>query len=244
MTDPRGAVVGKRLSRVERVVGFCSAKGGVGKTMCTATAGAALARAGRRVGILDLDLQGASTHLFLGVRPRLPEEREGILPLPAADNLSLMSVASFTGERALALRGPDVSDAIRELFAVTQWGELDYLLIDMPPGIGEEILDLARLVPQLEAVVVSTPSAVSVAVVSRLLAILAEMGVPVAGVIANMVRDGAGGVRELARRSGAPFVGEIPFEPAIEDALGSPARLAASGAAAVLLRAFSLMRGR
>jgi ATP-binding protein involved in chromosome partitioning len=242
--DPRGAVVEKRLSGVRKVAGFCSAKGGVGKTMCTAVAGAALASTGRRVGILDLDLQGASAHLFLGVTPRLPQEKEGILPLPVTENLSLMSVAAFSGEHAMALRGPEVSDAIRELLAVTQWGELDFLLIDMPPGIGEEVLDLARLIPRMESIVVSTPSAVSIAVVERLLAVLAEMGARVPGVIANMVRDDATGVRELARRCGVPFAGEVAWEPGMEKAMASPARLAATGSARSLLQALSAMRYR
>jgi Mrp family chromosome partitioning ATPase len=103
-----------------------------------------------------------------------------------------MSAAAFAGNRALALRGPEVSDAILELLAVTLWGKLDYLLIDMPPGIGEEILDLARLIPTMEALVISTPSAASTSVVERLLSFLAEMKVVVAGVIANMVRGEAG----------------------------------------------------
>ena len=239
--DYRAAVIGKRLSGIGRVAGFCSAKGGVGKTMCTTAAGSALARKGRRVGILDLDMQGASAHVFLGVAPRLPSEKEGILPLPAAENLWLMTVAAFTGERALALRGPEVSDALLELLAVTQWGSLDYLFIDMPPGIGEEVLDLARLVPRLEAIVVSTGSAVSVAVVRRLLSILGEMHVAVPGVIANMVRGDAAAVREMARVAGVVFAGEVPFDPEIEDAVGAPSRLAGSAAASALLRALETL---
>ena len=244
MIDPRVAVVGKRLSGVRRIAGFCSAKGGVGKTMCTAVAGVALAGEGRKVGILDLDLQGASAHLFLGVAPRLPEEKEGILPLPVIANLSLMSVAAFSGEKAMALRGPEVSDAIRELLAVTQWGDLDFLLVDMPPGIGEEVLDLARLMPRMESIVVSTPSAVSIAVVERLLGVLSEMQVRVPGVIANMVRDAAADVRKMSARCRVPFAGVVPYEPGIEDAMGVPSRLAATGAAKALLQALAVMRFR
>ncbi len=181
MIDPRESVVSRRLEGVARILGFYSAKGGVGKTLCTTVAAVVLAAAGRRVGVLDLDLQGASAHYFLGVRPRMPEEERGILPLSAAHNLWFMSASVFTGEKALALRGPEVSDAIRELLAVTQWGTLDFLLVDMPPGIGDEVLDLARLIPRLEALVISTPSAVSVAVVQRLISVLAEMHVPTPG---------------------------------------------------------------
>ncbi|MGD0724020.1 MAG: P-loop NTPase [Spirochaetia bacterium] len=242
MTDPRTAVVGKRLSGIGRIAGFCSAKGGVGKTMCTTVAGIALAARGRRVGILDLDLQGASAHVFLGVQPGLPKENKGILPLPVLENLCLMSVAAFTGEHPLALRGAEVSEALRELLAVTQWGTLDYLFIDMPPGIGEEVLDLARLIPRMEAIVVSTPSPVSVAVVERLLVVLGEMHTVVPGVIANMVRDGAESVNDLARRCGVTFAGEVRYEPGIESAVGAPRALGRTGAAAALLRALEAMR--
>jgi ATP-binding protein involved in chromosome partitioning len=244
VTDPRGSVIEKRLAGIGSIAGFCSAKGGVGKTLCTTVSACALAAAGRRVGVLDLDLQGASSHIFLGVTPRLPAEDKGILPLPVADNLWLMSVAAFSGEHALALRGHEVSDALLELFAVTLWGSLDYLFIDMPPGIGEEVLDLARLVPRMQAIVVSTPSAASVAVVRRLLAILGEMRVTIPGVIANMVRGNAAPVREMAAGAGVAFAGEVPFDPALEEAVGSPARLAASSAAAALLPALASMEYR
>ena len=241
MTDPRGAVVGKRLAGIGRIAGFYSAKGGVGKTMCTAVSAIALAAQGRRIGILDLDLQGASAHVFLGVRPGLPDEDKGILPIRVQENLCLMSVAAFTAELPLALRGAEVSEALRELLAVTQWGALDYLFIDMPPGIGDEVLDLARLIPRIEAVVVSTPSPVSVAVVERLLTVLAEMHTAIPGVIANMVRESAESVKNLAGRCNVAFAGEVPYEPGIEGAVGAPDALGRTAAAAALLRALHTM---
>jgi ATP-binding protein involved in chromosome partitioning len=234
-------VVEKRLSGIAIVAAFCSAKGGVGKTMCTTVTASALAQRGLRVGVLDLDLQGASAHVFLGVAPGAPKEERGILPLTVAENLRLMSVASFTGNLPLPLRGPQVTDAILELLAVTRWGEMDYLLIDMPPGIGEEMLDIARLIPRTLAIVISTPAAASVSVVERLLALLSEMRVAVPGVIANMVREDAEPVRRIARQHGAAFAGEVPFEPALESCMGNPSRLAASGAAAALLGSLSSM---
>jgi ATP-binding protein involved in chromosome partitioning len=234
MIDPRSSVVQRRLSGIGRIAAFCSAKGGVGKTLCTTLAGLVLAARGKTVGILDLDLQGSSAHLFLGVQPRMPQEDKGILPLPVAERLGLMSAAVFAGNRALALRGPEVSDAILELLAVTVWGSLDVLLLDMPPGIGEEVMDLARLVPRMEAFVVSTPSAASTAVVERLLGFLGELKVPVAGVIANMVRGDSAAVRDLASRFKVPFAGEVAWEADLERALGSPRLLAATRAAAAL----------
>jgi ATP-binding protein involved in chromosome partitioning len=235
--DPRGAVVEKRLVGVGRIVAFCSAKGGVGKTFCTSAAGLALAASGRRVGILDLDLQGASVHVFLGLVPTFPAEDRGILPLPVRENLSLMSAAAFTGEKPLPLRGSSVTDAMLELLAVTRWGSLDYLLIDMPPGIGEEILDLARLVPRLDALVVSSPALVSVTVVERLLALLARMNVNVPGLVANMARGDARSVGDLAKRAGVRYAGEVPWEPGIEAAVGRLGPLLASPATSAVLAA-------
>ncbi len=234
MSDPRPSVVSKRLALVKNIVAFCSAKGGVGKTLCTVVSGLVLEASGLRCGILDLDTQGASAHVILGVPLRFPDEDKGIVPLPVTRNLSLMGAAPFSGERGLPLRGPEVSDAILELLAVTRWGALDFLLIDMPPGIGEEILDIARLVPRLQALIVSTPSAVSVLVVERLLSVLKEIGVAVPGVIANMVADSADSVASLARRHGVPFIGQVPFEPGIEGAIGNPERLRESAAAHAL----------
>jgi ATP-binding protein involved in chromosome partitioning len=202
-------------------------------------AGVMLARRGSKVGILDLDLQGSSTHIVLGVAPRMPEEDKGIVPLPVADRLTLMSAAVFAGNRGLALRGPEVSDAVLEMLAVTQWGTLDYLLIDMPPGIGEEVLDLARLIPRVKAVVVSTPTTVSVAVVERLLGVLKEMRVVVSGLIANEVRETSVIVSDLALRTGVSFAGDIPFDDGLEAATGSPRRLAASVAACALEEALA-----
>ncbi len=241
VSDPRPAVVGKRLAGIRHIIAFSSAKGGVGKTMCTVVSALALGRAGRRVGILDLDTQGASAHLFLGIQPRLPEEKQGILPLPAGDGVSLMSVAPFTGERGLPLRGTEVSDAILELLAVTVWERTEMLLIDMPPGMGEEILDLARLVPRLQALVVSTPEAVSIKVVERLLSVLKELRIPVPGIIANMVDGDAGPVRDLARRAGVVAVAEVPRDSSLERAIGKPGELAAGPAGRALDRAMRVL---
>jgi ATP-binding protein involved in chromosome partitioning len=242
--DPRPGGAARQLAGVGRIVAFCSAKGGVGKSFCAAAAGVFLAGAGRSVGLLDLDLASAAAHIFLGVPLRLPQEDRGVLPLPVVPGLSLMSAAVFTRERGLALRGGEVSDAILELLCVTRWGSLDALLVDMPPGIGEEVLDLARLAPRLEAVVVSSPSEVSVRIVGRLLGVLDHMRVPVAGVLANMVRDDAAGVREMARSHGVHFAAEVPWDPGVEAALGDPQALCGLAAARAAGEAVLAMLGR
>jgi ATP-binding protein involved in chromosome partitioning len=242
MIDPRRSIVNRRLSAVTRVVAFCSAKGGVGKTVCACLSALLAARRGMTAGLLDLDFQGASAHVVLGIEPRFPEEKGGIVPLPAAPGLSLMTVAAFTGERALPLRGSSVTDAILELLAVTIWGARDLLCIDMPPGIGDEVLDLISLIPQLETVVVSTPSAVSVKVVERMLTVLLESDVRVDGVVSTMTGSGADPVRGMAARHGVAYAGEVRFDATLEERIGKPGSLLESEAASDLERALGAMR--
>ncbi len=134
-----------------------------------------------------------------------------------------------------------MSSAIRELLAVTQWGALDCLLVDMPPGISDEVLDLARLIPRLEALVISTPSSISVAVVRRLLSVLADMHVPVAGIIANMAAGRAVSVREMAARTGNAFAGEVQADASVEAAIGDLEGLASTRAASDLRGALAVV---
>jgi ATP-binding protein involved in chromosome partitioning len=229
MMDPRRSVIEKRLGEVGRIVAFCSAKGGVGKTFCASLSALLLARAAAgtpsAIGLFDLDFQGASAHIVLGEKPRLPIEKEGILPGRTSTGVLLLSAAAFTGERAFPLRGPEVTAAVLELFAVTRWGPLETLILDMPPGIGDEILDLLSMIPRLEVLVVSTPSAVSTAVVDRLIGLLLEVDAGVLGVMANMSRGDAGSVQDLAGRYGIDYLGEVPFDPLAEEEIGRPAGL-------------------
>ena len=231
MIDPRPEVIGRRLAPVRRILAFSSAKGGVGKSVCCALSALALIRAGCRVGLLDLDFQGASAHLLLGVQPHFPEEQGGIRPLRAREALDFMSFAAFSRENAVPLRGGEVSEALLEMLAVTVWGPLDFLLLDMPPGIGDELLDVLRLLNRSEFVVVATPSALVLQVVERLLALLGELRLPVRGLIENMTRLGEGGARATgtagrgvaaaAERHRLPLLGSVPYLPDIEDLLAS-----------------------
>lgn len=225
MIDPRPEVIGRRLAPVRRLLAFASAKGGVGKSVCCALSALALRRAGRRVGLLDLDFQGASAHLLLGVDPRFPEEQGGIRPLKARGGVDFMSFAAFSRESAVPLRGGEVSEALLEMLAVTVWDPLDFLLLDMPPGIGDELLDVLRLLPGAEFAVVATPSALALQVVERLLALLEELRLPVRGLIENMARGGAQ-VAAAAARHGLPVLGSVPYLAEIESLLASTDPLA------------------
>jgi ATP-binding protein involved in chromosome partitioning len=239
--DPRLAVIEKRLSRIGKILVFCSGKGGVGKSLCSSAAALILANQERTVGLLDMDFYGASTHLFLGAPLRFPQEAGGILPLEVADRLGFMSICAFTGERAVPLRGEEVSSALLELLAVTVWDDTDYLIVDMPPGIGDEVLDLIRFMKRAQIVVVSSPSVVSVRVVERLLSILVELKMDVAGIIENCTQnskqsgperasglEGAADLdkspdlnRDLSRKFSVPFLGSLPYFSDIEDMIGA-----------------------
>jgi ATP-binding protein involved in chromosome partitioning len=224
MIDPRLDVIGKRLEPVGRIIPVSSAKGGVGKSVCAALLALSFAQRGYRTGLLDLDFQGASAHLLLDVRLDFPEEESGIKPLRAG-NLDFMSFAAFSREHAVPLRGSEVSQAMLELLAITIWNPLEILLIDMPPGIGDEIFDVLRYLRHPEFVVVTTPSRLVRQVVERLLAMLSELKVPMVGVIENMVRSGTDSqAAQLAEIYGTRLLGSVPFEEGIEDLLAATAQ--------------------
>ena len=224
MIDPRLDVIGKRLEPVGRIIPVSSAKGGVGKSVCAALLALSFAQRGYRTGLLDLDFQGASAHLLLDVRLDFPEEESGIKPLRAG-NLDFMSFVAFSREHAVPLRGSEVSQAMLELLAITIWDPLDILLIDMPPGIGDEIFDVLRFLRHPEFLVVATPSRLVRHVVERLLAMLSELKVPMVGVIENMVRSGTDSqAAQLAETYGTTLLGSVPFEEGIDDLLAAAAR--------------------
>ncbi|MFP4562463.1 MAG: P-loop NTPase [Spirochaetia bacterium] len=230
MRDPRLSIIEKRLSRIKRILIFLSGKGGVGKSSCSCLAALLLADGKTKTGLLDLDFQGASDHILLGVKPSFPDEEGGLLPLTPYPGLSFMSVTCFTGERDVPLRGGGVSDAIVELLAVTLWGKTEILIIDMPPGCGDEVLDLVRLIPRGEMILVSTPSVLSESITLRSAGLLARMGADVRGVIYNMTGDdttltgqpSADGIGAL------PRLGGIPYGKDFEGKIGSPRQLLTS----------------
>jgi len=231
--DPRTSIIDKRLSSVKRIIVFASGKGGVGKSSLSTVSSLLLAKQGYKTGLLDFDFHGASDHLFLGAELSFPEESYGILPHQLAFGLKFMSIAFFTGEHGVPLRGPDITNAILELLTVTIWGDLDYLVVDMPPGIGDEVLDLIRFMHRSEIVIVSSPSVVSVKVVKRLLDVFLHLKMPVAGIVENLRKPENsplhGSEKELAGDLQLPFLGSIPIIADYEDSIGNPEELVEGG---------------
>lgn len=224
MSDPRIAVIEKRFDDVERVIAVTSGKGGVGKSMVATTLALSLVQMGHRVGLLDLDFTSPSTHVIMGVEGLYPEEDYGIVP-PLAHGLKYMSIVHYSAEEPAPLRGEDVSNAIIELLAITRWQELDYLIVDMPPGIGDATLDTIRLIPRIEFIVVTTPSRVAYESVKRLLLLLKDLNKPIIGVLENMVMRPSGYVKSEVKNLGLTYMGAIDYDEELEETIGNPDRL-------------------
>ncbi len=218
--DPRIGVIKKRLENIKRIISVASGKGGVGKSLVASTLSLNLANKGLKVGLLDLDLFGPSSHIILGAeKDKLPEEEKGIIP-PKIDGINFMSIVYFTEDKPSPFRGVDISNIIIELLAITQWGDLDYLIIDMPPGIGDETLDIIRLVKKSEFLVVTTPSKVSMGAVGKLLKILKELNLPIIGVIENMKMTDSKLVKDSISKMNLTYLDYISFDSNIEDLIG------------------------
>mgnify|MGYP000108933767 CR=1 FL=1 len=220
--DPRLAIIGRRLSRVSNVLAFVSSKGGVGKTLLSVLAAAELSRRGRKVGLLDLDVTNPTAHIVLGIDVEgvRPEEEKGIIP-PEASGIKFMSIAYYSGENPVPLRGDEVSSVIREVLAITRWGNLDYLIIDMPPGMGDELLEVITYIRRSLFVLVTTPSVLSLASARRLAKLVEGKG-RLAGVIENMSDTPTELVVELANELKATYLGNVPYVPMLEELMGKP----------------------
>lgn len=217
--DPRAIVVADRLAGVERVVGVTGSKGGIGKSVVASTLALSLADRGNRVGLFDLDFTSPSDHVVLGAERSFPAEEFGIDPHPV-HGIDMMSVAFFAGDAPVPLRGDAVTSALLELLAITRWGELDALVLDMPPGLGDTNLDVIRLVPRIEFLLVGNGSRVVIESVRRAVQLFVELKVPMVGLLENMRRGDSSAVADLATEFAIPFLGSIPYDPDLEDALG------------------------
>lgn len=222
--DPRIEIIDKRLGRIERIIAVTGGKGGIGKSMVSSTLALVLADLGYRVGLFDLDFYGPSDHVILGINRVYPKEEKGIVP-PEVHGIEFISIIYYAGDSPSPIRGADVSNALIELLTITRWGPLDFLVIDMPPGIGDATLDVIRFMKRNEFVIVTTQSKVALETVKKMLQVLKELSVPILGVVENMRFRKDSFVKDQLKEFSIPVLGGIDFDQDLEDAIGDAERL-------------------
>ncbi len=212
-----------RVPGVKHIIAIASGKGGVGKSTCSANLACALKHLGAKVGLLDCDIYGPSIPLMMGVyeRPTVsPEER--LVP-PLAHGVKVMSIGLLlTDDQPVIWRGPMITKTIQQFLLAVEWGDLDYLLVDLPPGTGDAQLSLCQTVPLDGGVIITTPQEASLGVVRKGIAMFNKVNVPILGIVENMSYFttpngerveifGHGGGRQEAARQNVPFLGEVPI---------------------------------
>jgi ATP-binding protein involved in chromosome partitioning len=217
---------GISLSAATRVVAVASGKGGVGKSTLTVNLADALSRLGEQVGVLDADVYGHSIPHMLGIRQKPVAVDEMIVP-PVRGDLKLMSIGFFLDDNApIMWRGPMLHRALEQFLSDVHWGELDTLLVDMPPGTGDVAMSLGQLLPRAEAVVVTTPQPAAQQVAVRAAQMAQRTGMRIVGAVENMSYlagtgqelFGAGGGQALADEIGVPLLAKIPLDPVLREA--------------------------
>jgi ATP-binding protein involved in chromosome partitioning len=219
--------VRKKLNQIGHVILIGSGKGGVGKSMIASAIAVTLSKQGHRTGLLDIDVHGASIPNYLDLKPPLRSSEKGLEP-KMLGWLRVMSVAFFAGKNPVPIRGVEKEDLISQLMALTNWGELDYLVVDLPPGMGDEVLSAFSLFStKCRLILVTTPSQHAYSVVSLMCKLAERERIPLAGVVVNMsymliqrrkiyplgrVNRGS-----LEKAIGARIITEVPLEPRIND---------------------------
>jgi ATP-binding protein involved in chromosome partitioning len=224
MVDPRTSTITDRLKGISRIIAISSGKGGVGKSLIATTLALELANRGCKVGLFDLDFTSPTTHIILGAHNQQPKEKKGLIP-PTVNGIEYMSLIYYTTDQPAPLRGQDTSNALIELLCVTRWSKLDYLIIDMPPGIGDAVLDLIRLVKNIEFLIVTTPSRLAFETVRKLACLLQDLKVPVIGVVENMKMNREHSIRLKTEKLGLHYLEGITFDLKVEKAIGNPEML-------------------
>lgn len=233
----------QKVSGVDRIIAVASGKGGVGKSTVSSNLAVALARQGRRVGLLDADIYGPSQPRMMGVSKR-PASPDGKIIEPLqAHGVTMMSIGLMLKEdEAVIWRGPMIMGALQQLLGQVAWGKLDILIIDLPPGTGDIQLTLAQRTQLTGALVVSTPQDVALLDARKALDMFSKLKVPVLGLIENMSTFccpncghetqifGHGGVKAEALKLGLPFLGELPLALSVRQAGDSGTPIAATDA--------------
>jgi ATP-binding protein involved in chromosome partitioning len=208
------------LSPTTRVLAIASGKGGVGKSTLTANLAAAFAARGDRVGVLDADVYGHSIPHMLGVQQR-PVVVDTMIVPPVRGDLKLMSIGFFLDDNAPVMwRGPMLHRALEQFLSDVYWGELDTLVVDMPPGTGDVSISLGQLLPRAEAVIVTTPQPLAQEVAARAALMAKKTNMRLLGVVENMSGEtfGTGGGDRLAEELDVPLLGRVPLDARVREA--------------------------
>jgi ATP-binding protein involved in chromosome partitioning len=221
------------LRRIKRKIMVMSGKGGVGKSTIAANLAAELALRGFQVGLLDCDIHGPTVPIIFGLESAKPEVGEdGIIPIPVFSNLSVMSIGFLLEDKdsPIIWRGPAKMGAIKQFLEEVYWGELDFLIIDLPPGTGDEPLSVAQLIPNCDgSLIVTTPQDVALVSVRKSIMFLEKLNIPVIGIVDNMHGFicphcgklseifGSGGVEKASKDFNIPVLAKLPIEPIVAE---------------------------
>ncbi|MFL6526453.1 MAG: Mrp/NBP35 family ATP-binding protein [Nitrososphaera sp.] len=238
--EGRSLSLDELLPGVKNIIAVASGKGGVGKTTVSVNLALALASTGAKVGLLDADIYGPSVPLMLGLKAS-PEVVNNKIQPPEVDGVKVISMGFFyeQSQQAGIYRGPIVSGIVKQFLTDVSWGELDYLIIDLPPGTGDAPLTIAQTIPITGILIVTTPQDVAMNVAVKAIGMFNKLNVPIVGVVENMSYlqcphchqevyiFGKGGGKKISEDFNIPFVGEIPLHPEIREGsdIGKPAVL-------------------
>jgi ATP-binding protein involved in chromosome partitioning len=226
--EGRAISMDELIPDVKNIIAVASGKGGVGKTTIAVNLALALARSGAKVGLLDADIYGPSVPLMLGAEAD-PQVLKNKIQPPNVEGIKVISMGFFyeQSQQAGIYRGPIVSGIIKQFLTDVEWGSLDYLIIDLPPGTGDAPLTMAQTIPVTGIIIVTTPQDVAMNVAVKALGMFSKLNVPIVGVIENMSYlqcphcsehisiFGKGGGQKISEKFGIPFLGEIPLSPQI-----------------------------
>jgi ATP-binding protein involved in chromosome partitioning len=226
--EGRAISMDELIPDVKNIIAIASGKGGVGKTTIAVNLALALARSGAKVGLLDADVYGPSVPLMLGAEEE-PQVLNNKIQPPNVEGIKVISMGFFyeQSQQAGIYRGPIVSGIVKQFLTDVEWGSLDYLIIDLPPGTGDAPLTMAQTIPVTGIIIVTTPQDVSMNVAVKALGMFSKLNVPIVGVIENMSYlecphcnehiniFGRGGGQKISEKFDIPFLGEIPLFPQI-----------------------------
>jgi ATP-binding protein involved in chromosome partitioning len=235
--EGRALSMDELLPGVKNIIAVASGKGGVGKTTVSVNLALALAKTGAKVGLLDADIYGPSVPLMLGLRAS-PEVANNKIQPPEVEGVKVISMGFFyeQSQQAGIYRGPIVSGIVKQFLTDVSWGELDYLIIDLPPGTGDAPLTIAQTIPITGILIVTTPQDVAMNVAVKAIGMFNKLNVPIVGVVENMSYlqcphcneqidiFGKGGGKKISEDFKIPFIGEIPLHPRIRESsdIGRP----------------------